>query len=99
MEMFRINELLEEREMTFSQLSDEIGIGRTNLYNYVSETNSTIVVLKKISDCLGISIGELFNKEEPIVRGYLELGDRVYVIDSPEDLTLYQQILTDYLKK
>ena len=99
MEMFRINELLEEREMTFSQLSDEIGIGRTNLYNYVSETNSTIVVLKKISDCLGISIGELFNKEEPIVRGYLELGDRVYVIDSPEDLTLYQQILNDYLKK
>ena len=99
MELFKLNELLEEREMTFSQLSEQIGVGRTNLYNYISETNSTIVVLKKISDCLGISIGELFNKEEPIVRGYLELGDRVYVIDSPEDLTLYQQILNDYLKK
>ena len=99
MEIFRINELLEEREMTFSQLSDEIGVGRTNLYNYVSDTNSTIVVLKKISDCLGISIGELFNKQEPLIKGYLELGDRVYVIDSPEDLTLYQQILNDYLKK
>jgi len=97
--MFRINELLEEREMTFSQLSDEIGIGRTNLYNYISETNSTIVVLKKISDYLGISIGELFNREEPIVKGYLEMGNNVYVIESPEDLTLYQQILNDYLKK
>ena len=97
--MFKINELLEERGMTFSDLSNEIGVGRTNLYNYISETNSTVVVLKKISDCLGISIGELFNKQEPLIKGYLELGDRVYVIDSPEDLTLYQQILNDYLKK
>jgi len=99
MEMFRLNELLEEREITFSQLSDEIGVGRTNLYNYISETNSTVVVLKKISDCLGVSVGELFNKQEPLIKGYLELGDRVYIIDSPEDLTLYQQILNDYLKK
>ena len=99
MELFKLNELLEERGMTFSQLSDEIGIGRTNLYNYVSEINSTIVVLKKIADCLGVSVGELFNKEEQIVRGYLELGDKVYVIDNPEDITQYQEILRDYLKK
>jgi len=97
--MFRLNELLEERGMTFSQLSDEIGIGRTNLYNYVCETNSTIVVLKKIADCLGVSVGELFNREEPLVKGYLEFGDRVYVIESTEDLILYQQMVNDYLKK
>ena len=99
MELFRLNELLEEREMTFSELSNEIEIGRTNLYNYISETNSTIVVLKKISDCLGVSIGELFNKQEPLVRGYLGLGDKVFVIDSIEDITQYQEILNDYLKK
>lgn len=99
MEMFRINELLEERGMTFSQLSDEIGIGRTNLYNYISETNSTIVVLKKIADCLGVSVGDLFNKQEPLVKGYLELGNKIYCINSDEDLLQYQQILNDYLKK
>ena len=99
MELFRLNELLEERGMTFSQLSEEIEIGRTNLYNYISDTNSTIQVLKKIADCLGVSVGELFNKQEPVVRGYLELGDRIFIIDSPEDITQYQQILNDYLKK
>ena len=98
MDIFRINKLLEEREMTFSQLSEEIEIGRTNLYNYISDTNSTIVVLKKISDCLGVSVGDLFNKEEPLIRGYLEHGDKIYVIDSVEDLTQYQEILKDYLK-
>ena len=99
MELFRINELLEERGMTFGELSEQIGIGRTNLYNYISETNSTIVVLKKISDCLGVSVGDLFNKEEPLVKGYLELGNKIYCINSDEDLLQYQQILNDYLKK
>jgi len=99
MELFRINELLSERELTFSDLSEEIEIGRTNLYNYVSESNNTIVVLKKISDYLGVSIRDLFNKEESFVRGYLELGERVYVIDCSEDITQYQEILSEYLGK
>lgn len=99
MELFRINELLAEREITFGELSEEIGVGRTNLYNYVSETNNTIIVLKKISEYLGVSIKDLFNKEESLVRGYLELGERVYVIDCSEDLTQYQEVLSGYLSK
>lgn len=99
MELFRINELLTEREITFGELSEEIGVGRTNLYNYVSETNNTIIVLKKISEYLGVSIKDLFNKEESLVRGYLELGERVYVIDCSEDLTQYQEVLSGYLSK
>lgn len=99
MELFRINELLAEREMTFSDLSEEIGVGRTNLYNYISESNNTIVVLKKISEYLEVSIPDLFNKEESLVRGYLELGERVYVIDCSEDLTQYQEVLSGYLSK
>ena len=99
MELFRINELLSERQMTFSDLSDGIEIGRTNLYNYVSESNNTIVVLRKISEYLEVSIQDLFNKEESIVRGYLELGSKVYVIDCSEDLTQYQEALAEYLEK
>jgi len=99
MELFRINELLAEREMTFAELSEEIGVGRTNLYNYVSETNNTIIVLKKISEYLGVSIKDLFNKEEAFVRGYLELGEQVYVIDCSQDLTQYQDALSSYLSK
>jgi len=99
MELFRLNELLSEREITFGELSEEIGVGRTNLYNYVSETNNTIIVLKKISEYLGVSIKDLFNKEESLVRGYLELGERVYVIDCSEDLTQYQEVLSGYLSK
>lgn len=99
MELFRINELLSERQMTFSDLSDGIEIGRTNLYNYVSESNNTIVVLNKISEYLGVSIQDLFNKEESIVKGYLEMGSKVYVIDCSKDLTQYQEALAEYLEK
>lgn len=99
MELFRLNELLSEREITFGELSEEIGVGRTNLYNYVSETNNTIIVLKKISDYLGVSIRDLFNKEEAFVRGYLEMGDRVYVIDCSNDIVQYQEELEEYLEK
>ena len=93
MEVFRINELLSERGITFSDLSEGVGIGRTNLYNYISETNNTIVVLRKISDYLGVSVCDLFNKEESFVRGYLELGDRIFVIDSANDILQYQELL------
>lgn len=99
MEIFRINELLAERGLTITELSEEIGIGRTNLYNYISETNNTIVVLKKISEYLGVSIRDLFNKEESFVRGYLELGERVYVIDCSNDILEYQGVLAEYLQK
>jgi transcriptional regulator with XRE-family HTH domain len=99
MELFRINELLIERGITFGELSEGIGVGRTNLYNYISETNNTIVVLKKISEYLGVSIRDLFSKEESFVRGYLELGERVYVIDCSEDITQYQEVLAEYLQK
>lgn len=99
MEIFRINELLSERGLTFGELSEGINVGRTNLYNYISESNNTIIVLKKISVFLDVSIRDLFNKEEAFVRGYLELGPKVYVIDCSNDILEYQEVLAEYLQK
>ena len=101
MGIFRINELLSEREMTFGDLSEGINVGRTNLYNYISESNKTITVLIRIAEYLEVSVGDLFNKEQLdfLVRGYLELEDDIYIIESHKDLDYYNQKLSEYLEE
>jgi len=100
MELFRLNELLSERQMTFSDLSDRIEIGRTNLYNYVSETNTTISILNKIANELNVNVSELFVERDKIVKGYLEYKDNIFVIEDYDNfIYLYDLIEEDINKK
>lgn len=62
MELFRIDEILRELNMSKEQLAQEIGLSRTNIYNYLSNTNTTITVLNKIAKQVGLPVSELFSR-------------------------------------
>ena len=95
MNQFRIDEILEELQMSKQQLADKVGISRTNLYNYLSNENTTIKVLDKISKTVRLPISELFNKEEKSIIGYIEFNNFIYKISSPADFEL---VIEDYKK-
>ncbi len=95
MNQFRIDEILEELQMSKQQLADKVGISRTNLYNYLSNENTTIKVLDKISKTVRLPISELFNKEEKSIIGYVEFNNFIYKISSPTDFEL---VIEDFKK-
>jgi len=95
MELFRLDEILDELQMSKQQLADSVGLSRTNLYNYLSNENATIKILDKISKTVRLPISELFNKEEKSIIGYVEFNNFIYKISSQEDFEL---VVEDYKK-
>jgi len=107
MDTFRIKTLLDQNAMTFSELSDIIGVSRTNLYNYignsseVATTNNTIIILKKVAEALNVNVSDLFSKSDTeIVHGYLEIqgnNNDIFIINNILDLQRFNAMLEDYL--
>lgn len=88
MELFRIKELLNEFEnYSFEDLAKNVGVSRTNLYNYISPNNPTINVLQKVSKELRVDIRELFksNNNEKEILGFLLMDDFIYYIKNEQD--------------
>jgi transcriptional regulator with XRE-family HTH domain len=80
-------------------LSDSVGLSRTNLYNYLSPENTTIKMLDKISKTVRLPIAELFNKEEKSIIGYVEFNNFIYKISSPADFELVIEDFKKYFSK
>ena len=88
MELFRIKELLNEFEnYSFEDLAKNVGVTRTNLYNYLSEKNQTINILQKVSKELRVDISDLFksNDNEKEILGFLLMDDFIYYIKNEQD--------------
>lgn len=88
MELLRIKELLNEFEnYSFEDLAKNVGVSRTNLYNYISPNNPTINMLQKISKELRVDMRELFksNDNEKEILGFLLMDEFIYYIKSEED--------------
>ena len=102
MDTFRIDTLLEQNNMTFTELSTRLGatISRTNLYNFFSDNNKTISILKQTAEVLNVNVSDLFAKTEAeIVHGYLEIDgiNEIYIISNLIDLQRFNVMLEDYL--
>jgi len=95
MEIFRIDEILDELNMSKQKLAENVGISRTNLYNYLSTENSTLKVLNKIAKELRLPVYELFKKDEKTIVGYVEFNNFIYKICSPED---FEVVIEDFKK-
>ena len=93
MNQFRLDEILEELNMSKQQLAEKVGLSRTNLYNYLSPENSTIKVLDKISKEVRLPISELFNKDDLPITGYIEFNNFIYKICSPAD---FEVVIEDF---
>lgn len=88
MELFRIKELLKEFDnYSFEDLARNVGVSRTNLYNYISPNNPTINVLQKVSKELRVDIRELFksNDNQKEILGFLLMDDFIYYIKNEND--------------
>ena len=99
MEIFRIDEILEELNMNKQQLAENVGISRTNLYNYLSPENSTLKVLNKIAKEVRLPVYELFNKEQKTIVGYVEFNNFIYKICSPADFELVIEDFNKFFSK
>lgn len=95
MNQFRLDEILEELNMSKQQLADNIGLSRTNMYNYLSNDNSTINVLNKIAKEVRLPVSELFKKQEELITGYVEFNNFIYKICSKDDF----EVLIEEFKK
>lgn len=85
MDISIIKNLLRERGMTFQQLSDKMGVDRTNLYNSLSKGNPTLSRLTAISEILAVPLWRLFtesDKCEVEIFGAITYKGKVYKIDS-----------------
>jgi transcriptional regulator with XRE-family HTH domain len=66
--IFRLREILKERQLTIAEFSKKSGISQSNLSNYMSgKVSPTLDTLTKIAESLAINVSELFEKEEDIV--------------------------------
>lgn len=62
--MYRIKEILKERNMTMVELADKLGIHRVTLSQTISG-NPKIDTLKRIADALDVNVLDLFEDNRP----------------------------------
>lgn len=82
-----IKDLLDERNMTFKELSDTLDVDRNNLYNSLTKGNPTLQRLESVAKVLGVPVWRLFttdNKAE--IYGTIVYKDEVHIIRSELDV-------------
>lgn len=82
-----IKGLLDERNMTFKELSDTLNVDRNNLYNSLTKGNPTLQRLEAVAKVLDVPVWRLFttdNKAE--IYGIIVYKDEVHIINSLHDL-------------
>lgn len=66
--VFRLREILKDKNMTIGQLSEISGISQSNLSNYMSgKISPTLDTLNRLAGALDIELVDLFKKKEDIV--------------------------------
>ena len=83
-----IKELLDERNMSFKELSDTLGVDRNNLYNSLTKGNPTLQRLEAIAEVLDVPVWRLFTTENRVeIYGTIVYQGEVHSISSVKDLT------------
>ncbi|MEK4451598.1 helix-turn-helix transcriptional regulator [Paenibacillus sp. FSL R10-2796] len=62
----KLNEILKERDMTQMQLSEKSGVPQGSLSRFDKNSRHEASHLFSISEALGISIEDLFDKEQEV---------------------------------
>ena len=87
MEYSIIKDLLDERSMSFKELSDTLGVDRNNLYNSLTKGNPTLQRLEAIAEVLDVPVWRLFTTENRVeIYGTIVYHGQVYSINSIKDL-------------
>lgn len=82
-----IKGLLDERNMTFKELSDTLNVDRNNLYNSLTKGNPTLQRLEAVAKVLNVPVWRLFTEDtKPSIYGTIVYNDEVHIIRSEQDL-------------
>ena len=82
-----IKDLLDERNMTFKELSDALHVDSNNLYNSLTKGNPTLQRLESVAKVLGVPVWRLFTVEpKPEIYGTIVYDGQMYNVFTKEDL-------------
>lgn len=83
----RLKEILEEKNMTLTDLSEKTGIEKGNLSAISNnKKNPTMETLKKIAEALKVKLSDLFEKKDSDIIGFLRVHGYLKQVTSLEDL-------------
>ena len=82
-----IKDLLDERDMTFKELSEILGVDRNNLYNSLTKGNPTLQRLEAVADALKVPVWRLFTTDtKPELFGSIIYEGEVFTVSSKAEL-------------
>lgn len=82
-----IKDLLDERNMSFKELSEMLNVDRNNLYNSLTKGNPTLQRLEAVAMALNVPVWRLFTTDtKPNVYGTIVYQNQVHVIRSEQDI-------------
>lgn len=94
-----IKDLLDERNMTFKELSDTLNVDRNNLYNSLTKGNPTLQRLEAVAKVLGVPVWRLFTEDQKLeIYGTLVYRNEVYIISSVQDLIVFTNEISKSLE-
>ena len=89
-----IKDLLDERNMSFKELSDKLGVDRNNLYNSLTKGNPTLQRLEAVANVLNVPVWRLFTMDnKPEIYGTVVYKDEVHIIRSKQDIITFAEIV------
>ena len=90
-----IKNLLDERNMSFKELSDTLGVDRNNLYNSLTKGNPTLQRLEAVANVLNVPVWRLFTTDnKPEIYGTVVYKDKVHIIRSKQDVITLAEIVS-----
>ena len=82
-----IKDLLDERDMTFKELSEMLGVDRNNLYNSLTKGNPTLQRLEAVANALKVPVWRLFTTDtKPELFGSIIYEGEVFTVSSKAEL-------------
>ena len=82
-----IKDLLEERNISFKELSERLGVDRNNLYNSLTKGNPTLQRLESVANVLEVPVWRLFTVDaKPQLLGTIIYDGETYSVTSKEEL-------------
>lgn len=90
-----LKDLLNERNMTFKELSELLGVDRNNLYNSLTKGNPTLQRLEAVAHALKVPVWRLFTIDtKPELFGSIFYNGETYCVSSKAELqALTEKIL------
>lgn len=93
--MFRIKEIIKEKNLKVSDIAESMGIAQPSLSNLINgKTKPSLDMLERIAEALNISIKELFANDG--VTGFIKVKEDIREINSITDI---EKLLEELKKK